>query len=162
MNVIWIGIFSLAIDSLLNNKSIGILAYGILAFFVIFNLRDFFTMPINRSGYVERKAIVSFITEDAKAHNYPCVSVSYITSPGNDLGYRYFFWLAKLHVNQPKSGSPPYTIVYPTGLVDRVDKNFGVIGLILPDYGRYTKKAVDYSCSGADSNLTDPMFGYTE
>lgn len=162
MNVVWIVIFAVGVDYLLSGNRKNFFGCLLLAVFISMNLWRFFTKDINRSGYIERKAVVAFISEDSKAHGYPCVSVSYIVSPGNDLGYRYFFWLAKLHVNQPKSGSPVYSIVYPTRIVSRVDKNFGVLGLILPDYGRYTKKAVDYSCSGADSNLTDPLFGYTE
>lgn len=162
MNVVWIAIFSIAIEQAFKKNILRSFAVIILGLFVCLNLHSFITMPVNRSGYIERKELVSFISEDAKAHGYPCVAVSYITSPGNDLGYRYFFWLAKLHVNQPVSGSPVYTIVYPTRNITGITKNFGVIGLILPEYGKYNKKAVDHSCSGADSNLTDPLFGYTE
>lgn len=113
-------------------------------------------------GYVERKAIVKYINEDAEAHGYPCISISYITNPGYNLGYRYFFYLDNMHVNDPKSGSPVYTIVFPLSLVDKFDKRFGVLGLILPDYIKYNKKDVDKSCQGENANLTDPMFGYTE
>lgn len=162
MNVVWIAVFAVGVDYLLSRKDLKFFGYLVLAVFVYMNLFRFFTKDINRSGYIERKALVAYIAADSRAHGYPCVSVSYITSPGNDLGYRYFFWLAKLHVNQSKSGSPVYSIVYPTRFVSRVDRNFGVLGLILPDYGKYTEKAVNYSCSGANSNLTDPLFGYTE
>jgi len=74
----------------------------------------------------------------------------------------YFFYLNKMHVNQPESGSPVYTIVFPLSLVDKVDKRFGSLGLILPDYKHYNEEDVLESCRGENANLTDPMFGYTE
>lgn len=162
MNVIWIMILALSIRHLINNKNLAFLGNFLIIVFLLANIKDFFTREVNRSGYLERKGIVKFINNDAKNHNYPCVSVSYITSPGNDLGYRYLFWLEKMRVEQPKSGAPVYTIVYPLSKVSRVDQKFGVIGLILPDYERYNRKGIVYSCSGGNSNLTDPMFGYTE
>lgn len=162
MNVVWIMIFAVGINELLETKSLKLVAYLLIGIFILINSERFFTRETNKSGYVERKELTAYIKDDSIKHNYPCVSVSYITSVGNDLGYRYFFWLEKLHVEQPKSGAPPYTIVYPLSKVDRVDKTFGVLGLIMPDYSRYNKKGVDYSCSGSDSNLTDPLFGYTQ
>ncbi len=162
MNIIWIAIFAVEINYLLSRKKMKVLGFIILGVFLYINVWKFFTIDFNRSGYLERKALITYISEDAKARGYPCVSISYITSPGNDMGYRYLFWLAKLHANQPKGGSPPYTIVYPLRFVTAVDKTFGALGLIFPDYGRYNKKSVDYSCSGQDSNVTDPLFGYTE
>ena len=67
-----------------------------------------------------------------------------------------------MHVNRPVSGSPVYSIVFPHDKVNRLDKFFGALGLVLPDYGKYTKEEIEKSCSGANSNLTEPMFGYTE
>ena len=162
MNVVWIGILAITTSMFLEKHVLVFVGPVILGVFVFLNIWGFFHRPINLSGYNERKAITKFIFDDSKRMGYPCVSVSYITSPGYDLGYRYFFFLEGLHVNQPKSESPVYTIVFPLSKVDRVDKTFGVIGLILPDYARYTKEAVKESCSGENANLTDPMFGYTE
>jgi hypothetical protein len=161
MNIIWIAIVAIGIDQLFSGKRFKHLGYLAISVFIFLNIWRLFTMNINRSGYVERKNVVSFISNDSKAHGYPCVSVSYITSAGSELGYRYFFWLTGLHVNQPKSGSPVYTIVYPLSKVEKLDRTFGALGLVLPDYARYTKKNVDVSCSGADANLTDPLFGFT-
>ncbi len=162
MNVVWIGVLALGINYLFKERNLKYLGYGLLGLFIFLNLWSFFKKDINKSGYVERKAIVSYIDQDAKAHEYPCVSISYITSPGNNLGYRYFFWLKGMHVNQPKSGSPVYSIVFPHDLVNRIDKSFGALGLVLPDYERYNEKEVLYSCSGQNSNLTDPMFGFVK
>lgn len=113
-------------------------------------------------GYLERKETVSFIVKDAKEKGFPCISVSYIASPGEDFGFRYMFFLKKLHVNQPKSGSPVYTIVSPADLAsDSIDKGFGALGIILPEK-EYNPEEVSKTCSGENSNLTDPLFGYTE
>lgn len=155
-------LLSLFIDSLISKKKFASYGLLILVILVFENIYRFFTIPVNRSGYVERKAIVDQINVDAQLHGYPCIAISYITDPGYDLGYRYFFWLDKIHVNKPSSGSPVYTIVFP--LNDRLfpaDKTFGALGLIYPDYSRYTKDTVAKSCSGENSNLTDPMFGFT-
>jgi len=162
MNVIWIAIVASGLSFLLRkNIYLKRLAISLLVLLAVLNFYGLFTKAINRSGYLERKALVGFIDQDSKIHDYPCVSVSYITSPGNDLGYRYLFWLKGMHVNQSISGSPVYTIVFPHSKVDRIDKSFGALGLVLPDYERYNKREVEISCSGENSNLTDPMFGFT-
>jgi 4-amino-4-deoxy-L-arabinose transferase-like glycosyltransferase len=162
MNIFWFVILALILAELFRLKSLPrALSLAALSFLIFQNLNSFLLSPINTSGYLERKAVVKFIAQDSQAHNYPCVSVSYITNPGYELGYRYFFYLENMHVNQPKSGSPVYTIVYPHPLVDRLDRTFGALGLILPDYDRYSPEAVKLSCMGDNSNLTDPMFGFT-
>lgn len=116
----------------------------------------------SQKGYLERKAVVSYITEDSQKRGFPCVAVSYISAPGEDLGFRYLFYLAKLHVNQPQSGSPDYTIISPDNLVAEPTKYvFGALGVI-PPTGSYNLDKVAQTCSGANSNLTDPLFGYTE
>lgn len=161
MNVIWILIFSLGIEYLFReNKFRKIGAFALIVFFII-NVYRILRVVVNKSGYVERRAIVKEIKEDSLKHNYPCVSVSYITDPGYNLGYRYLFWLEKMHVNQPKSQSPVYSIVFPHSKVDRIDKSFGALGLIYPDYRKYSDTKVKESCQGENSNLTDPMFGFT-
>ena len=170
MNVVWIAIVALSLSLLLEprykkfffGRQTLSFAYLFLIFYIFLNIYGFFRKPIDRSGYLEKKALVNYIYEDAKSHDYPCVAVSYITSPGREFGYRYFYYLLGMHVNQPISESPVYTIVFPHTKVSRIDKSFGALGLVLPDYGRYNKESVSESCSGGNSNLTDPMFGYTE
>jgi hypothetical protein len=160
MNVVWILIISLVLGWLLDSKykAIGVVAIGL---FVSINITRFINIPINKSGYLERKSIVAEIARDSRGRDYPCIAISYITSPGNDLGYRYFFWLQDMHVNHPKSLAPVYSIVFPHSLVDKIDKSFGALGLIYPDYERYAEEDIKISCSGQNSNLTDPLFGYT-
>lgn len=112
-------------------------------------------------GYNEKKSVAAYITDDAKQKGYPCVAVSYITAPGENVGFRYFFWMDHLHVNQSSSGSPVYSIVIPDELAWPAAVKYGHIGVILPDKIP-TKEEMDKSCSGQDSNLTDPFFGYTD
>lgn len=162
MNVIWIVIVSVGLGYLIEKRFSKIAGILLIAAYSIWNIYLVVNTKGNQMGYIERKAIVEFINTDAKVHNYPCISISYITNPGYNLGYRYLFYLKGMHVNEPKSGSPVYTIVFPLSLVDKFDKRIGVLGLILPDYKKYNQKDVDKSCAGENANLTDPMFGYTE
>lgn len=158
---VWIIILVVLISSLISSKykTIG---FAFLGVYAAVNLYSFFTHQYSRNGYIERKQIVEAIDADRIARGYPCVSISYIVNPGYDLGYRYLFWLRNMHVNRPDSGAPPYTIVFPLKDIFVTDKTFGAIGLIYPDYSRYTKDSIAKSCSGQNSNLTDPMFGYTD
>lgn len=162
MNVIWVAIVSIGLFALMSKNKLKITGIILVASYILWNSYLILTFPESTNGYIHKKAITSFIKSDAVEHGYPCVSVSYITNPGYDLGYRYFFYLENLHVNQSSSGSPVYTIVFPLSLVDSFDKRFGDLGLILPDYKKYNGVEVNNSCGGANSNLTDPMFGYTE
>lgn len=160
--VVWIVVLALSIYHLFVSKKFRLVGVILLIVFAYLNLSKFFTYQDSRQGYIYRKAIVAEIKKDAEKHGYPCVAISFITNPGYDLGYRYLFWLENMHVNRPDSLSPVYTIVFPLKKIFKEDKTFGALGLIYPDYKRYTKKGVAISCSGANSNLTDPMFGYTE
>ncbi len=161
LNILWVIITALLLDCLWQYRILKFLSLGLITLIIYYNLYLFFTSNINRFGYLEKKALTAQIAADAKLHGYPCVSVSYITNPGYNLGYRYFFYLVHLHVNQPKSGSPVYTIVFPHSLVNHLDKTYGALGLILPDYQRYSAQTVKISCQGPDANLTDPLFGFT-
>lgn len=127
------------------------------SFSYIINIKEY-----NNMGYNERKSVARFISDDSRKRGFPCVSVSYLTKEGEDVGFRYFFYLNNLHVNQSKSGSPNYTIVIPTSLSpDAIKVYYGAIGVILPE-GNFDQKQINYSCSGANSNLTDPMVNYVQ
>lgn len=162
MMVVWIAILAVGVSYLLSKARLKFWGYLALFLFSFINLYRFFATPVNRSGYIERKAVVAEIKRDAKERGFPCVAVSYITNPGYELGYRYFYFLEGMHANRPESGSPVYTIVFPLKPIFPTHKTFGAIGLIYPDYKRYTKEGIEESCKGENSNLTDSMFGYTE
>jgi 4-amino-4-deoxy-L-arabinose transferase-like glycosyltransferase len=162
MNVIWIAIVSIAFGYLLEKKVLKIIGTLTIVAYCFWNINLVLSTRGNQMGFIQRKAIVEYIKEDAERHGYPCIAISYITNPGYNLGYRYLFYLNNMHVNDPPSGSPVYTIVFPLSLVNSFDKRFGALGLILPDYKNYNQKDVDKSCQGENANLTDPMFSYTE
>lgn len=157
LNIVWIMTFGIVL-AMLPKKII----VAVLAIVVTINLFRLLTFTPNHSGYIEKKNITAMIAKDARQHNYPCVAVSYITDPGNNLGYRYFFYLLNLHVNLPASKSPVYSVVFPQSIVDHLDYSAGAIGLIFPDYSRYTSAAVQQSCLGADENIVGPMFGFSK
>ena len=159
--IIALSVISLSLYYILTSKY-RVIGFLLLGLFAYINFYKFFTYQDSRQGYIWRRALVLDIKRSALEHGYPCVAVSYITNPGYELGYRYFFWLTGMHVNRPDSGAPVYTIVFPLKDIFPTHKNFGALGLIYPDYKRYTKGGVEKSCSGQNSNLTDPMFGYTE
>ncbi len=162
LTVIWILLMSVLIEKLLSTKHLRYIGYLVIFLFSLVSLHNIFTYPINRSGYLERKEVVNYIKNDALRNEYPCVAVSYIVNPGNDLGYRYFFWLEDMHVEKPIGLAPVYTIVFPHSKVDRMDKTFGALGVINPDYKKYTKKGIETSCSDSNDNIVEPMIGYTD
>jgi len=155
-------IFVLFMAHLFKEKRTRLMGVVILTVFVVYNINRFFSFDVNESGYTQRKAVVNEIAKNSRENGYPCIAISYITNPGYELGYRYLFWLKDMHVNRPEENRPVYTIVYPLRPIYEVDATFGAIGLIYPNYERYNIEEVMSSCSGQNSNLTDPMFGYTE
>ncbi len=162
MNIIWILIIALGIDSLLQNKKYKRFGFVLMGLFLILNLYSFITRPVNANGYIQKREILSAIKKDAQMHGFPCVSLSFITSPGNNLGYRYFTWELGIKTKPISNNVPVYSIVFPLRLVDGFDKSFGSLGLILPDYKRYNEKQVKVSCEGEDYTLIEPMFGFTK
>ncbi|MBI4036349.1 hypothetical protein HY386_00525 [Candidatus Daviesbacteria bacterium] len=161
LEVIFMMIVSLSLVKLINlGKWWKVAIFALLGILLLKNLYFFITQPIYKKGYLERKAVAEFITRDSQKRGFPCVAVSYITPPGENVGFRYMFWLNRLHVNQPFSGSPVYTIVFPADLArGAIDEQYGQIGVILPENVPSVEK-IKFSCSGANSNLTDPLFGF--
>jgi len=162
MNIVFVFIASLGLSELGRTNYGNKLFYFLVVLFLLNNVSHIFNYNTDKKGYVEKIELIKHIKTDSLMHNYPCISVSYITSPGYELGYRYLFYIEDMHVNKPISKSPVYTIVYPHNLVDRIGSSFGSLGLIYPEYEKYNEKEVIESCKGQNSNLTDPMFGYTD
>lgn len=159
LSPIWIMVISITFGAL----SVGILNYvGVIfiSLFLFLNVSRVLKTPNSSISYLEKVRLIDEIDRDRLEKGYPCIAISYITNPGYDFGYRYLFRYKNMHVNLPKSLSPVYTIVFPLGKIE-VDKTFGSLGLIYPDYERYNSDDVDLSCSGENSNITDPLFGFT-
>lgn len=162
IEVIFLAIISLLFYSIFRSSIWGKrLSLGILLLVAIKNILFFVTQNHSNNGYVERKAVVDYIVSDAESKNFPCFSINYITSPGENVGFRYFFYLKGAKLAVAGNGSPVYSIVIPIGYSQEVEKKFGHIGIITPKEIR-SRAAIDYACSGLNTNLTDPMFGYVE
>lgn len=112
-------------------------------------------------GYIEKKSVIDFITSDAKSKNFPCIGISYITTLGEDVGFRYFFYLKNQHLVHPSLQVPVYNIVIPEELSKEVTKKFGHIGVI-PPTNIPAKEVIEKSCQTPNTNLTDSMFGYVQ
>lgn len=163
MFAVYLGIFSLLLSKFYENRKLRIIAIAILLVFGIGNINRFFATGSSRNGYLEKKLIASEIKRDSLQQGYPCLAISYITSAGYELGYRYFFYLENLKLNKITDKVPVYTIIYPLG-EDKVqeDKAIGALGLIYPEYKRYPLEEVKANCSPENINLTGDMFGYTQ
>ncbi|MCL4366512.1 glycosyltransferase family 39 protein [Patescibacteria group bacterium] len=162
IEIIFVGLLGLTF-SVIGKKKIGkILVILILGGLFAKNLYHFVTDYIYKKDYVERKGVVEFITADAKAKGFPCIGISYITTPGENTGFRYFFYLKNQHLVHPSLEVPVYNIVIPDELSkDEVTQKFGHIGII-PPVKIPPKEIIQKSCQVPNTNLTDPMFGYVE
>lgn len=148
---------------LLKIKKAGLVIVGIFLMGVfIYSANNLVNQKGNGRGYVQKMEAAGFIKSDSLKKNLPCFSITYITSPGEDSGFRYIFWFNKIKLEQPRTGIPNYTIVLPYNLSpDSVEKKSGLIGVIPPKSG-YNLKEVARICSDRDFNLSQPMWGYSE
>ncbi len=161
INVIFLAIVSLLAFYLYQSTFGKLLIFLLLALILSKNAYFLITENYYNKGYVERKSIVNYIKINAASKNYPCVGISYITTPGENVGFRYFFWLAKMHLVHPSREVPVYNIVIPDELSKEVNQKFGHIGLIVPAKIP-PKNVIEKSCQTPDTNLTDSVFGYVE
>lgn len=162
IEIIFVAIIALTL-SLAVKKKIGLyIVLIILGSLFTKNLYHFLTDYIYKKDYVERKAVVDFITSDAKLNGFPCIGISYITTPGENTGFRYFFYLKNQHLVHPSVEVPVYNIVIPDELsLGEVKQKFGHIGII-PPVKIPSKETIEKSCQIPNTNLTDSMFGYVE
>lgn len=160
--VVFISVLALGISTVLQKKKYSDFAKAFLLLFTIVNLDRFITIPVNRSGYVEKNQILDSIQEDQLRRSYACVSISYITDPGYDKGYRYLMWLKGIKTKPVSEDIPVYTIVFPLKPIFETDKTYGAVGLVYPDYKKYNIDKVRLFCEGDDFNVTDPMIGFTQ
>lgn len=159
--VIFLAIVSLILSLLCKSKVGRILVISLLAIILIKNFYFFTTGYIYHKGYLERKATAEYISKDSKNKGFPCVGISYITAIGENVGFRYFFYLNNLHLVHPSLDVPVYNIVLPDELSKGVKEKFGHIGVIPPDHIP-SRETINKSCRVPNANLTDSMLGYTE
>lgn len=162
IEIIFVCLVSLTLSILIKKRIGTLLVILILGGLFVKNLYHFLTDYIYKKDYQERKAVVEFITRDAKRMNFPCIGISYITTAGENTGFRYFFYLKGQHLVHPSLDVPVYNIVIPDELsLKEVKQKFGHIGII-PPAKIPAKEIIEKSCQQPNSNLTDPMFGYVK
>ncbi len=163
IEVILLSIVSLWLYQLFKINRFGkLLTFSIFAVLILKNGYFLINQSYYNKGYLERKKVVNFINKDASNNGFPCIGISYITTPGENVGFRYFFYLAKTHLVHPSLEVPVYNIVIPDELSkDEVKQKFGHIGIIPPNKIP-SKEVIDKSCQTPDTNLTDPVFGYVD
>lgn len=163
IDIIFITITSFLLYILLKSSSLGKnIVVSLLLLILIKNGYLIINQKFYHKGYQEKKAVVDYIYNDAEDRNFPCFSINYITSPGENVGFRYFFYLKKAKLAVPGRGSPVYSIVIPDEYASKeVKVKFGHIGII-PPREVASEKVIKEACSGENTNLTDPMFGYVD
>lgn len=162
IEIVFISLIALSLGLLFKNKYLTYLLFLVFIGILINNLYVFSTEYIYKKGYLERKNVVEFITSDLKSKGFPCIGVSYITTPGENTGFRYFFYLKKQHLVHPSTDVPVYNIVIPDELsLGEVKQKFGHIGII-PPTKLPSKEIIDKTCQGPNTNLTDSVFGYVD
>lgn len=163
IEIIFLTLISLCLYLLLKSSVFGkILVIGLLLFLTVKNGYFMVTQYFYHKGYIEKKAVVDYIQKDAANKGYPCIGISYITSPGENSGFRYFFYLKNMYLVRPSLDIPVYNIVIPDELaLGEVKQKFGHIGVIPPTHIP-SKETITKSCQAPNSNLTESMFGYVD
>ena len=162
LEIIFITIISLLLTLLVKSSKLGLILIVTLLF-IVFIKNFFFFISLNtyNVGYVDRKATVDFIAQDANSRAFPCFGITYITKVGDNVGFRYFLYLKNQHLVHPSLNVPVYNIVIPSELSSEVKQKFGHIGII-PPTNIPSKEIVEKSCQTPNTNLTDSLFGYVE
>ncbi len=162
VEIIFTTIVTLAAYKIYSAHVFGKYLLFLLACLILLNTYFFFknNNPYKK-GYLERKATVEYIKNDATLKQYPCVGISYLTSRGENVGFRYFFYLNNVHLVHSSLKVPVYNIVIPDELSNEVKQKFGHIGVI-PPTNIPSKEVIDKSCQTPDTNLTDSVLGYVD
>lgn len=115
----------------------------------------------NHLGFMERRALADFVKKDSTQKGYPCVAISYVTTPGNNFGFRYVFYLAGLKTKPVTAQVPVYTIAIPENMIPKTDstQRFGAIRLNMPD-NTFEMKDLDKNCAESNLNIEDNLFGF--
>lgn len=162
VHIVFISIASLLLYFLHERFAMG--KYFVLLFLGLLILKSiiyYSTFNLYAKGYVERKEAIEYIAKDSINKKFPCVAISYISAPGENVGFRYFLWLNNIHTANIQSGLPIYTIVIPEDLVpEGSTRKFGHIGVIEPQQ-EIDKQRVEEECKKDNLNLLEPMLGFT-
>lgn len=160
IGIIFLSLVSLLLYLIFNSSYLGkFFVAGLLILIPIKNGYFMITQDYYHKGYIEKKTVVNFIKTDSENRGFPCIGISYITAAGENVGFRYFFYLNNVHLVHPSFDIPVYNIVIPDELSQEVRQKFGHIGII-PPTTLPSKEIIQKSCQTPDTNLTDSLFGY--
>ncbi len=163
IDTLFLIIIVFALAYIVKFKKIGIRIILILFFAILVNNLNLLVNIKDSAnfGYKERQEITSYILKDSKKRNFPCVGISYITSIGNQFGFRYIFYLNGLKLTKPSLDVPVYNISLPFYLSDeKIDFRSGIIGVVKPREKDFQN--LKELCSAEDLNLTESLWGYVE
>lgn len=163
IEILFIYLLGLFLYLIFELKLIGkIIVLSLLFFLLSKNLFFIITKDYYNKGYLEKKGVVDFIDKDYRDKGFPCIGISYITALGENVGFRYFFYLKNTYIVRPSTEVPVYNIVIPDELsLNEVEKKFGHIGVITPK-NIPSREIIEESCKTPETNSSDNMFGYTE
>jgi len=163
IEVIILTVFSLLISYLLSLSQVFKYLVLIFAIFIIANNFQYYVnYTPSSAGYLERKLVTEFIKNDVENKGYPCIGINYITYRGENVGFRYLSYYYNLKLAPPSNNVPVYSIVYPHAWSGKeITKSFGPMGVIVPAKTP-PKEIMDYHCSGANINLTEPVLGFVK
>lgn len=143
------------------NKLLKLSGFGLLAAILMYSVYYVANLPSLGNGFLVRSRVVEFIKKDSVSKNFSCVSISHITKPGEDFGYRYLYWHKGIKTAKQNDNIPNYTIVFPFSLATESAKfRYGAINVIPPER-EYSPEEVARSCPEKDYNLTNPFWGFT-
>lgn len=130
-NIIVISILLVSLALIALFKKNNLLCLLILTIFLFYNLFLLIRQNSLTIGFNQKQMIVNYIANNASANNYPCIGITYITSPGQGVGFRFMLWRSGLKVINPSNDVPVYNITIPTlGKTNEI--KFGDMGLIIP------------------------------
>jgi len=96
LQTIFLTLVSLTLYFIYKSRVGKILVLVLLAIILFKNLSFYTTLDFYHKGYLEKKDIVKFIALDMKEKKFPCIGVSYITHPGENVGFRYLLYLENI------------------------------------------------------------------
>jgi hypothetical protein len=131
-----------------------IVVYGVMNFAALEEKSD-----ISDSLYYRQK-VVEYIKKDMAINNYQCLAVNFITTPGNNVGYRYLLWVKGIKQVRPSDNKfPIYNIINPWLITEgENDIRIGRFGVIRP------KNNVNYDWESCNKTEFEPdtMLGYVD
>lgn len=115
----------------------------------------------NPKTFYYKNNLAQLIKSDMTKNGYNCASISFITNPGYEFGFRYFFYKNNISLRYANENIPVYSIIFPIGKDGVVaDEYSGAYGLIYPDKKSYSLEDLNKKCILGDVNILEPMWGF--